>query len=234
MKKLLSAIFISLILIGCAKIVPYKKGDVEKVKYKSYKVGDVEKTYVGNKIIEVHDYTFKSSYSAVEAMESFTIKMLFGSDIFVPKGREYDIIGGVKNKNGELLPVVSLPSSPNFWIVLNRDNEYAGRNIVKSVHQKTAKFKTEPMNPKFKIVKDITPVAGENFIYFELVYTGKSNDSINVLYREYNFIEQTIRPAFNQKLTYPVNVDSIRFRNFKFKVIEANNEYIKTILVSDK
>ncbi|AEI15425.1 hypothetical protein Flexsi_1787 [Flexistipes sinusarabici DSM 4947] len=234
MKKILSLIFISLFFVGCAKIVPYKKGNVEQVHYKSYKIGDVKKTYVGNQIIEENNYTFKSSYGAVEAKESFTIEMSLNSDIFVPKDVKYDIIGGVKNKNGDLQPVVSLPSSPNFWIVLNQDNEYAGSNIGKSFHQKLIKLKTEPMNPKFKIVKDIRPIPGANFVYFELVYTGKSNDSVNILYREYNFIEQTIRPAFNQKLTYPVNVDSIRFRNFKFKVLEVNDEYIKTKLVSDK
>jgi len=60
----------------------------------------------------------------------------------------------------------------------------------------------------------------------ELVYTGTSQNSISVLYRE--FLMDVARPAFSQELRYDLSQgDTIGFKRARFKVIKFTNTSIK-------
>ena len=59
----------------------------------------------------------------------------------------------------------------------------------------------------------------------ELIYTGRSGNSISLLYRE--FKEDMARPAFSQALQYDISTDKvIGYKNARFRVIDANNTSI--------
>lgn len=59
----------------------------------------------------------------------------------------------------------------------------------------------------------------------ELVYTGRSGNSISVLYRE--FKNDMARPAFSQTLQYDLgSTDVIGYRGARFKVLAADNTKI--------
>jgi hypothetical protein len=58
----------------------------------------------------------------------------------------------------------------------------------------------------------------------ELLYQGLANDVIRLLYREY--VENLVRPAFQQELTYTLAAEGpteIQFRTLKIEVITADN-----------
>ncbi|MCU6433973.1 hypothetical protein LPB67_09355 [Undibacterium sp. Jales W-56] len=60
----------------------------------------------------------------------------------------------------------------------------------------------------------------------ELVYTGISQNTISVLYRE--FSDGTARPAFSQDLKYDLSQgDTIGYRGARFQVIKASNTNIR-------
>ena len=60
----------------------------------------------------------------------------------------------------------------------------------------------------------------------ELVYTGISQNTISVLYREY--MDDMARPAFSQELKYDLSQgDIIGFKGSRFQVFKANNTSIK-------
>ncbi len=66
----------------------------------------------------------------------------------------------------------------------------------------------------------------------ELIYTGRSGTTVYVSYREYK--KDFVRPAFFQELRYDIGQsDTIVFKQYKLKVIEATNEYIRFIVLAD-
>nr|WP_321265902.1 hypothetical protein [uncultured Sulfurimonas sp.] len=70
----------------------------------------------------------------------------------------------------------------------------------------------------------------KNTLNIELLYNGKNNDGIKLLYREYTS-DDFARPAFYQNLIYDADENEIRFKNFLIQIHSANNqEIIFTIL----
>jgi len=66
----------------------------------------------------------------------------------------------------------------------------------------------------------------------ELVYTGRSGNTIHISYREYK--KDFARPAFFHDLTYDLGQSAlIVFRNYKIKVLDATNEYIHFVVLAD-
>jgi hypothetical protein len=64
----------------------------------------------------------------------------------------------------------------------------------------------------------------------ELIYNGRSGQTIRLLYRE--FLEDLIRPAFTQELTYDLTRgETIGFKGARFQVIDADNISIRYTVV---
>jgi hypothetical protein len=77
----------------------------------------------------------------------------------------------------------------------------------------------------------------------ELVYSGRDGNTLFVTYREYT--AQNIvgfddgglmaRPAFSQDLRYDLAAsDTIVFRDYRIRVVEATNEVIRVVVLSDR
>lgn len=70
----------------------------------------------------------------------------------------------------------------------------------------------------------------------ELVYSGRSQNTIYLLYREYEIARQGdfIRSAYTTSYVYDItNTQLITFRNFRLNVMDANSNQIKFSVVSD-
>ncbi len=66
----------------------------------------------------------------------------------------------------------------------------------------------------------------------ELIYNGRSNNSINISYRQYKKILSS--PASSQELQFNlISSDTITFKNYKIKVLNATKEYIRFRVLSD-
>lgn len=66
----------------------------------------------------------------------------------------------------------------------------------------------------------------------ELIYTGRSGSTIGVTYREY--ANDFARPAFFQDLKYDLDdSDTIVFRDWRLRVLEANNQHIRFAVMDD-
>jgi hypothetical protein len=78
----------------------------------------------------------------------------------------------------------------------------------------------------------VTEYTTSDSIKQELIYTGRSSNTINVSYREY--IQEFARPAFFQELRYDLSQsDIIVFRNYRIQVLEANNEFMRYKVLAD-
>ncbi len=66
----------------------------------------------------------------------------------------------------------------------------------------------------------------------ELIYTGISSDTIYITYREYS--SNMARPAFFLELKYDINISKlIVFRNYRLKILVADNEHISFKIIQD-
>ena len=90
----------------------------------------------------------------------------------------------------------------------------------------------EPKNTRFEPVKEEKIDVRRGYINFEIIYSGITGQSINLLYREYTS-DDIARVAFYQNLTYPMDAKTIRFKKIKIEVQKISNESIEYIVVED-
>jgi hypothetical protein len=78
----------------------------------------------------------------------------------------------------------------------------------------------------------VSQQASQDFVRKELLYSGKSANTIKVSYRE--FRGGYAAPAFSQNLEYDLNESStINFQRFTLQVISATNQTITYKVISD-
>jgi hypothetical protein len=78
----------------------------------------------------------------------------------------------------------------------------------------------------------VTKVPSEDYTRRELLYSGRSADTIKVSYREYR--GGMAAPAFFQNVEYDLaDSHTIKFRRFTLEVISATNQSITYKVVSD-
>jgi len=66
----------------------------------------------------------------------------------------------------------------------------------------------------------------------ELVYKGRSDSNINFAYKQYK--KMLSSPSSSQELTFDLSSsDTISFKNYKIKVLNATGEYIRFRVLSD-
>jgi hypothetical protein len=76
------------------------------------------------------------------------------------------------------------------------------------------------------------PVSGKRLMKQELIFNGRSESTVFILYREY--VDDLARPSFFQELRYDLNDSSrIIFREWELNVIKASNQGIQFEIVRD-
>lgn len=114
---------------------------------------------------------------------------------------------------GQVLPVVVLND-----MVINKSGDIVG--IAGRIYSVLTKFDNVISG---KLMPVESPVKGS--YKQELIYNGKSKDTIKISYREYR--NDMARPAFFQDLTYDLlESREIAFRDLRIVVIEATNSAI--------
>jgi hypothetical protein len=225
------------ILVGCAPPItlaapPRVKN--EHVVDKNYEVGKQISAFIGNPMIKVKDYVvIKTETAAMEASESFT---LTGGPVhlLINQGDPLPIAGEIE-KDGKRLTVLDVPQM-NMQITVDdagkpyKDviNDPRGVRVVMVYN-----FVANPSDVIFtrKTSESIQKTGG--YQNFEILYSGKTDKSINLTYREYT-PDDIARSAFSQNLTYEADAKSIRFKNFQIELISVTNEKIDFRVTSDQ
>jgi hypothetical protein len=79
--------------------------------------------------------------------------------------------------------------------------------------------------------KALESIAKEPFFTSELVYSGVSQGTVSILYREYK--ADFARPAFSQELKYDLkDGNEIGFRGARIKILKADNVSIKYVVTN--
>ncbi len=146
---------------------------------------------------------------------------LIVSSGLIPKGAKWECKW--ESENGDLLcynPVYTYPYSAIIYLVVNKSWALSGYWSGGSV--------TKFDNPRNDLIEKLDVPQKDSFRQ-ELIYNGRSKDTIKVSYRE--FKDDFARPAFQQDLSYDLSDSKeIGFRGAIIEVLEATNTYIKFIV----
>lgn len=227
MKNIAFIVGLIVVLNGCASFSPpWNKYSINNTQepIRSYELEKKYKVSVGEVIVSAHKSAIETYYKPIvndaiiwrgSSINSFNNDS--ENNIWLPEF-EYDgadgdyiltsdafyhgVIGIITKDNG------TVPPNP----VLRLDGKGSTkRHPVKNMPESNLLF------DKFTQFKKDS----RNF-KFELIYTGKTNNTISIVYREY--VNDFARDSFYQNLTYDLNESNlIKFKSIELEVLESSN-----------
>lgn len=156
---------------------------------------------------------------------------IFGPTAFV-RSTELIPVVGFTERNGVSYRLISLPSVPQVRLLITKDGYLEGSGLGLRDSRLGYTYKTNPSDVIFRPDTTSSVVSRAGYLNFELIFTGVTKDSIRLLYREYTQ-QDLARPAFSQEAVYERDASTIRFRNILIRVISANGEQIRFVVIED-
>ena len=214
-------------IVGCAGMahissipVPSTRIDVE-----SFEIGTIQEKTVGETMVRRINARV---YPGFVAKESFQPRDGYGTQYYtVPAGSEWKASGETDDGNYVCKRAGSAALSRYGWeytLLIKKTGEVYGvgnvmNNFIVEFSEQDRTF-FEP--------REVYEAGG---FKQELIYNGKSKDTIKFQYRE--FSDNMARPAFSQDLLYDMSESkTIGFRGMNIEVLEATNSLIRFIVRS--
>lgn len=237
----------ALSLAGCVQMAPVRPASsydldvtsqTKDVSEKNYELGVETSAYVGQAMVRVRQYqsTVTSTGSQFTSPVPISFNPLFGGERTFPAGTTLNVWGMVQHEGAEYFALQIMEKDAQ-WIALlvDKSGHYSGTNfaiINRLVLPNGSQAKYSPESITFtRQTKESVSNSGA-FVNYELVYSGTTKDSINLLYREFT-ADDLAKPAFSQSLVYAKDESTVRFRDLVLEVREATNEAIRFVVVSD-
>ncbi len=216
---------------------------------KNYEIGVPRSAAVGDTIVSVKDYYIATStaqkiftasngfrallswaISADTYLVAFTSTLIPVAAEVVIDGRHYYLIEGKspigRAFNGIYIGDDGSIRTDRYHIRIPGSNEASGSDALQSI-------KIIPQNTTFTYSESKrSEIQSKGYINYDIVFTGKSGDQLNFVYREYSK-DDFARQAFFQNLTYSASEPMIRFRNLRIRVESVNNEGIRYSVIED-
>lgn len=205
---------------------------------KNYVLGREQTAFVGEPVVRVKDY-----YVEVRSTPTFTSPVEMQTSWWAGQDQQYPV--GFELRAEALMNVdgteyyIAEPVPPLYrglGMVVDMDGHYRGKIMARGGFFATAcdlgAVCIKPNQIDFKSTQGGPIVSGRGFVNFEIVYSGTSKDTFNLLYREYTPNDMA-RPAFTQNLTYDRGSPSIRFRDLRIRILNASNESLSYVVEAD-
>jgi len=225
MKKVITILFASVFFVGCsspAKNWVRTTTHTEIKEFKSYELDQIITTVVGNPMIHSNytkgqDY-YKASTPNVIAWGNRDISTSNNAGEKAKWQPKYIYPGN----DGDYVLTSRSYYNEAIGIITNKDGTIP-KNPVMRIDQKGSE-KRYPITPYTKDLFKLNfmPEKTNNTHNYELIYSGKSNSTINVVYREY--VGRVIKNGFMQNLSYDLSESNIiQFKSTKIKILKATN-----------
>lgn len=236
--KYFTVICCCLLLTGCAQQLIHDTDSPtsRREASKNYVVGKERSAYVGDAMVRVKDYLVTVSASPV-AIPSENVTIGDSSvSARLEKGHRYPIVGNII-VDGMTLAVVEVVANTGLkgGVLFDSSGKISNRAVVGQSGRYILALSTMTVTPPTARMirgQDEKVDTRAGYTNFELVYSGKSGNSLNILYREYT-PDDLARSAFFQSLTYDVTTRVVRFKALKIEIKEANNEGVTYTVVDD-
>lgn len=214
-------------------------GSTEHVVDRNYVLGQEQSVFVGEPMVRAKDYYTETRPGDARFISPVSIeaRWMLGPDALFPPGTELSIVGAVTYEGREYL-ALSLPHATYATIPLlvTRDGRFENFAVARNglVFQTggAGGVAYTPQQIDFQSSDKKKTVRSSGFVNFEIVYSGTTKDSINLMYREYT-PDDMAKPAFTQNLTYERGAPTIRFRAVSIKLLDASSERIRYVVESD-
>jgi hypothetical protein len=232
--RTLITVVLMILCSACASVTPVtseRKPTIHVIK-KDYEIGKQKEINIGASIITVKDYyTTSTAKPQVKADSDFNISYCF-ANYNVHQGEIFRINGTFNDKGRKAYAIEPSSKDNPGYFVIYEDGTLSSTVLGPMRQVLMCSAKTEPSDIALKFVTEDKIDVTNGYVNFELIYTGKDNNSITVLYREFA-PSDTAREAFYQNLKYPLNTEYIRFKDIRIKLNEVAGEYIRCTVVDD-
>ncbi|WKZ32962.1 MAG: hypothetical protein QY316_00720 [Thermodesulfobacteriota bacterium] len=224
MKRLFACLFAGVLLSSCAAVTPVFM-PLEHKKSTSFQLGEIQEASLGDAMVVEEDIFF---YEGMVASDDFQPPAQLGSPAYpmIPKGSAFKIYGKLQNGTTLYKEPMKLVSRDGVWsycLAVNKVNQVYGDTACEIGLIRDWKLPETP----FKLSK----VYEKGSFKSELLYNGKSGDTIKVSYREYK--DDLARPSFYQDISYDLSESTeIGFKKMKIEVLKATNSSIEYIVKS--
>ncbi len=235
------AFFITFLFIcsGCMpafQVIRPNMPKIEKIDLATYDIGQTQEKNLGETMLTVVDGIARiyDGYKAVKSYQPpdwvYTTPGTVGMVERFPsinEGSEWTLYG---TTDGGHLIYASDTFPSQTCIVSDASNAFFGITNCRLFCQEYVVAWPEKISGLLRPSGKITKYQEGSFKQ-ELLYNGKSKDTIKLQYREYR--DNLARPAFFQDLTYDLTESKeIGFRGMMIEVLEATNSKIKFIVKS--
>lgn len=218
-------------LVSLAAIERTEEGE------RNYTIGQEKTSYVGEPMVSSKSFAVTRWDEEVYApTEDFWFKLTIGPDTRFGAGTEMKRVGS-ESINGKVYSLVELPSPMlrNYRLMVDDTGLFIG--YVKGPHKVISAganvfIGVRPRHVQFEKRTASRARTGGMVTNHEIIYSGRTRDAINLLYREYTE-NDLARPAFSQNLTYDPSSTSIRFRQTVIRVIEVTGDSIRFVVEAD-
>jgi hypothetical protein len=223
----------ALLATACASVdvTPVGQAQVrsEDVQRRNYRLGEPREVVVGQPIVQVQSYRLtRQEAASVVASADFVIE---GSGFRIAGRKDEQFpVRGTTEVEGQLHYVVPI-AGYEFFV---SPEGVVHRDVKTEAYAWKIATQAEVTPPEARLVpRESRKVSGEGaYANFELLYGGSDGRAIQVTYREFTPDDPT-KPSFFQSLSYDTSSDVIRYRDFVVKVLEATNQTLSYVVVSD-
>lgn len=234
-----------LAVTGCSKTIKPMTTysyPVERVLIKNYVLNEKKAIAAGDQVLVHKDYyAFKRVINKFTTNQDFSIVAREWS--LSGKINELFPVQGIAEDNEKeyyLLQLNSAPGMLGFSLLIDKDGYFSKKATILFPVYGTLKIAPReypwvvinPPDVKFTLAFEEVVDKSAGFTNFELIYTGKNNQSLTFLYREYT-PDDMIRAAYSQNLVYSVDSTTVKFRKIKIRIEKVTDEGIEYTVIED-
>lgn len=241
MRRLTILLLLTFLISGCASVRPPPPAQrhSEKVFQKSYVIGADAESFVGDSIVKLKDYMLiTTALNAVVPTSTFSASIGSQQVEFSPQ-QKHTVIAYVENEGEQQRLILFQPNSQvmhgSLGLSIRSDGSISKKIFIfaslgwgAGVIGEVAVSNSARMENA--VLKEVDVHA--LFENHELIYNGTDGKSIFITYREFTS-NDLARPAFYQNLTYDMKSEMIRFKKYKIKVFNTDNEKIRFSVLED-
>lgn len=210
---------------------------IEVIDKRSYNLGEISECYVGDPLLARQVLLETTRVIGVSPDRQFAIQGGLGPASVNFHGEPQDVFAvyGRLGKQG----AYQIPNHRHGYLFgVDDEGQFSGtvggRDYMRSPLGGMNQYSIEPPGTQFTPVEshEVSPLPDGRYINNELLYGGRTQSDIRLLYREYT-ASGMARPAFAQDLIFPAESRMIRVKNYELEILEARADGLRFKVISD-
>lgn len=231
--------FLLVFLTGCGTFtphwVPYSQNEYKYEPIKNYEVGHQYTVSIGSPMIKASKGILETHYKPIlnDIIVWGNRSITTFDNGSLKKDQKWLVTYKYDNPDGDYILTSKAFHNGIIGIIVTKDGFVPNKPVLR-LDKKGSLTRYSLNSDVTKLFNKVTEPKGmDNNFKFELIYTGKSGSSINLLYREY--VNDFSRSSFFQNLSYDLDESkTIKFRTLDIDIAKATNSDITFTVTRDE